>query len=80
MKLDDTKEYYEDIIDLTSHPAWPKFKEEVLKEIYHLQAGTLDNIKTVEELYFAKGYAAALAATAHLRETAKALLEQTDAL
>jgi hypothetical protein len=74
----DTK-YYEDIIDLTAHPAWPKLVEDIHKEIYYLQAGALDNLKTIEELYFAKGYAAALAATANLRDTAKRVLDEIEA-
>lgn len=77
MKGNDYK-YYEDIIDLTGHPAWTKLVEEIHKEIYNLQAGALDSIKTVEELYFAKGYAAALAATANLRDTAKRVLAEIE--
>ena len=74
------KKYYEDIIDLTGHPAWPKFVEEIKKEIWAIQGNALESINTVEQLHFAKGYVAALAATANLRETAKALIENEDVL
>lgn len=77
--MNEDYKYYEDIIDLTSHPAWPKLVEEMHKEIYNLQCGALDNIKTVEELYFAKGYAAALSATATLRENARRVMDEMDA-
>ena len=70
-----TKKYYEGIIDLTAHPAWNSMVEEIHREIYNLQAGALESIKTERELYFAKGYAAALAATANLRDTAKRILD-----
>lgn len=76
--MNEDKKYYEDIIDLTSHPAWPKLIEEINKEIYHLQANALESIKTTEELFFAKGYAAALAATANLRDTAKRVLAEME--
>lgn len=70
--------YYEDIIDLTGHPTWQVLVDEIHKEIYNLQAGALESIRTVEELHFAKGYAAALAATANLRDTAKRVLAEIE--
>jgi hypothetical protein len=79
MNTEDRK-YYEDIIDLTAHPAWPKLIAEINKEIWALQGSALESIKSVEELYFAKGYAAALAATANLRDTAKRILDSEEQL
>ena len=70
--------YYEGIIDLTSHPRWESFSEEVKKEIWNIQGNVLESVNTVEQLHFAKGYAAALSATANLRETALKLLENKD--
>lgn len=73
------RKYYEDVIDLTAHPTWKVLVDEMHKEIYNLQCNALDNVKTIEELFFAKGYAAALAATANLRDTATRVLNEMDA-
>lgn len=75
MNEEDIK-YYEDVIDLTGHPAWERLVLEMHKEIYNIQSQALESIKTIEELYFAKGYASALAATANLRDTARRVLEE----
>ena len=77
--MNEDHKYYEDIIDLTGHPAWPKLVEEIQKEIYNIQATALESINTVEQLHFAKGYAAALATTAALRDTAKRVLAEMEA-
>lgn len=76
--MTEDQKYYEDIVDLTSHPAWPKLVEEINKEIYHLQANALESIDSIEKLYFAKGYASALAATSNLRDTAKRVLAEME--
>lgn len=74
------REYYEMLIDLTADPKWQKFKAEIEKEIYQIQANVLDAIKTEQELYYAKGYAAAMATFVNLRETSKKVLEMADEL
>lgn len=72
--------YYESLIDLSAHPAWASFEEELRKEIWNIQGNILESAHTIEQLHFAKGYVAALAATANLRETAKSVLDNQDEL
>ena len=67
--------YYEGLIDLTAHPRWADFVEEIKKEIWSIQGNVLESVSTVEQLHFSKGYVAGLAATANLRETAEKVLE-----
>lgn len=72
--------YYESLIDLTADPKWQALTEELKKEIWQIQGNILESATNEQQLYFAKGYTAALSTMVNLRENAKQVLDNKNEL
>lgn len=70
------KEQAELLLDMTAHPGWAVLCEITQGHVDGFKAGMPFNIKTLEELYFARGMLAALEDMLRVRDRAEAALNE----
>ena len=61
MATEQEKVYREQMLGMTSTPEWEAFCDDLSKEIYHNQAGLLENAQNWDQIVFAKGWNKCLA-------------------
>jgi len=72
------KQYFEQLLGLTSTPEWGEFVKELEREIYQNQATILENSQHWDQVVFAKGWNKCLAYIINTRERAKVELQNIE--
>lgn len=70
-----SREFYEDMLTLTSYPEWAKFVDTLEKEIYQDQADVLDSVKNWDDVCEKRGRCKKSAEIVNMRDTVKRILE-----